>query len=78
MSREARAIATAIEREKAGELPASEKLVPQSNAGDCQCCKAFRQMRGIQNRTVIYCKRGAVRFCKCLVCLSTWKIAGMV
>lgn len=51
------------------------RLIPQSNAGECQSCKALRLMKRIPNRTYVYAKRGVVRYCKCHVCGTTWKIA---
>ena len=52
---------------------ATTRLVPQSNAGECQSCKAKRQKRKLANSTHIYAKRGGVRYCVCNLCGSTWK-----
>src|SRR3990167_6262160 len=65
-----------IHREAGGmDTRAPTKLVPQSNAGECQNCKSLRLQKRLPNRTQIYAKRGSVRYCKCHVCGSTWKVA---
>ena len=52
------------------------RLVPMSAAGECCMCKGLRALAGRVNYTEIYAKRGTVRYCRCKVCLHTWKVDG--
>ena len=64
-------------REQPQEQPKAKRLTPISNAGDCPECKAcieWRKKLNRQNTTIVYCTRGRVRYCRCLVCAMTWKI----
>lgn len=49
------------------------KLVPLSNAPECQMCKTAREATGRANDVFIYCTRDRVRYVKCRVCEHTFK-----